>query len=76
MMPMVTAAMTVKRAWHLGWLLAAGLLIGGCSGKLPALGPPTNCGDQCASTTCPPDTHCALTGNCTPLCSPDPLPSR
>jgi hypothetical protein len=67
---------TTLRTWRAGLALAVGLLIGGCSGKLPAMGSPTNCGDQCASMACPPDTHCELTGNCTPLCSPDPVPSR
>lgn len=59
------------RSWpgpiSLGIWLA--LLLGaGCSGKLPNWIAPSSCGDRCGSFSCPPDTHCAVTGACAPTC--------
>jgi hypothetical protein len=70
---MMTA--TKRCAWRAVWVLVMGL-VGGCSGKLPAMGSPNSCGDQCASMSCLPDTHCTLSGNCTAHCDPDPVPIR
>ena len=36
----------------------------------------TQCGDQCRAMTCPTDTHCAFTENCTPRCELDVLQGK
>jgi len=58
---------------------AGGLAATGCARSQP---PPANaaarsrCGDQCRAMTCPADTHCAFTENCTPRCELDVLQRR
>jgi hypothetical protein len=66
------------RSWGpiiLGLCWALGLW-SGCSGKLPDSLAPSSCSDRCGSLTCPPDTHCSLTGTCSPSCVPDTLAPR
>ncbi len=66
--------MYVSRTLVASILLAAVAVAAACGGKFPKPASPTNCGDQCLTTTCPPGSTCTLTANCTPRC--DPLPVR
>jgi hypothetical protein len=55
------------------------LFAGGLAAILPAQVQPgfaPSGGDHCASTRCPPGTHCTFTSSCTPRCEVDPLPMR
>ena len=68
--------MRVSRNLVAAILLATVAIAAACSGKLPKLAPPANCGDQCAAMSCPPGSSCTLTGNCNPRCEQQPLPLR
>jgi len=59
-------------------LAAAGFGPGCAQGQPPLVkaAARAECGDQCRSMSCPADTHCAFSENCTPRCELNVLPRR
>ncbi|HVZ74290.1 MAG TPA: hypothetical protein VHJ20_18045 [Polyangia bacterium] len=54
-------------------LLAVTLALAGCTG-FPKPGRPQQCGDPCATMTCPDGMRCTVSGNCAPTCEVLPYP--
>jgi len=57
-------------------LMAIAAGISACGNKLPGLAAPSDCGDGCATMTCPGGAACTFTSNCTPHCELQPLPRK
>jgi hypothetical protein len=66
----------VQISWSVGLGVALVLALLAACAAPAALKGGSSCGDQCSTLSCPPGTHCMLTGNCTPYCQQDTLAPR